>query len=119
MRVMVRKLYNDKARPFDYTRVKVAGYSVSAFAVGCVREGESGRQEHQGPLVPGPWAYAFPLCSVIDNYGGTGAEIARERAAGNVIDAKLGDVLVVDGRGYVITKGSNSDNIELVPEGGR
>jgi hypothetical protein len=118
MRVKVKRVYNDEMRPLagDYTRVKVAGYTVAAFAVGCVREGESGRKETHGPLVPGPWAYAFPLASVIDNYGGTAAVMARERAAGNVIDAKLGDVLIVEGRGYVIVKGSNSDNITLVPE---
>lgn len=37
------------------------------FMVGHVAEGDEGRQEHGGPMVPGPWAYAFGLCIAISD----------------------------------------------------
>lgn len=42
----------------------------------------TGRIEFGGPLVPGPVAYSFGLCVVIDNHGGTGAESERMQAEG-------------------------------------
>lgn len=44
-----------------------------------------------------PEAYAFGLCTVIDNYGGTGAEAARNRAAGTEHDVEIGDYVIFDG----------------------
>jgi hypothetical protein len=57
---------------------------------------------NQGPGMPrrpllAPEAYAFALSTCLDNYGGTGAEAARNRAAGIEHDVALGDVLVFDG----------------------
>jgi len=101
----------------ETTRLIVEGYRGSGFRVGLVPEGESGRQTHGGPNVPGPWAYAFPLCTVIDNAGGTAADIERERKAGLLVHAKVGEVLVIGKREYWIDKGSNRDNIALVPLG--
>jgi hypothetical protein len=55
------------------------------------------RRVHAGPLLPGPYAYLVPQCAVIDNYGGSGAEAARNRAAGLEFDAKAGDVWQLGG----------------------
>lgn len=65
---------------------------------------------NQGPGLPrrrldAPEAYAFALSVCLDNYGGTGAEAARNRAAGIEFDVEIGDVLVFDG----------ADAFEVVP----
>lgn len=62
-----------------------------------VPEGREGRREFGGPMVPGPWAAAFGLAGVIDNYGGTGAEIAREKAEGRYFAVEPGDRLLLPG----------------------
>lgn len=97
------------------TRLIVSGVRNSAgFMVGYISAGELARKVSFGPMVPGPWAYAFPLASVIDNHGGTGADIARERSAGTVVYAALGDVVSVEGLEYVILP-ENNDNIDFEP----
>jgi hypothetical protein len=86
-------------------KLRIAGAdqsSMSRWGIGAVPRGQSARQVDGGPLVPGPWAYLFQLASVIDNYGGSGAESARERAAGLQHDAKPGDVVRIDGNEYTI-----------------
>ncbi len=70
------------------------------FHIGHVAEGENGRQEYQGPLVPGPWAYGFELCTVIDNHGGSARENAEAKAAGRYLDVADGDVISVAGHRY-------------------
>ena len=73
------------------------------FGLGYVGPDGECRREHGGPIVPGPYAYAYGLCGVIDNHGGTGAEIARERAAGQVLEVEPGDVLVLpDGTAWTV-----------------
>ena len=67
------------------------------FGVGFVPEGDEGRKFMHGPMVPGPWAYAFGLCSVIDNHGGTGAERARNLKAKTEFDVAEGDKVEIDG----------------------
>jgi hypothetical protein len=49
------------------------------------------RREYRGPILPGPYAGLFAHCAVIDNYGGTGAESHRMRAAGLEFEARPGD----------------------------
>lgn len=44
-----------------------------------------------------PHAALYGLPSVIDNYGGTGAEIKRNREAGTEHDVAPGDLIVTDG----------------------
>ena len=61
----------------------------SGFGLGGVRRGDEGRQETGGPLVPGPWLYAYPLCTVLAGQYGTAAEIEAERAMGLVIEVEL------------------------------
>lgn len=96
------------------TRLIVAGISHgSGFQVGYVPAGESARKVYQGPLVPGPWAYAYPLCSVISTDGGTSAEMAREKAAGLLLHVALGDRIEVEGLAYAV-KATDRYNIELI-----
>lgn len=62
-----------------------------------------GRREHQGPILPGPFASMTPLPVVIDNAGGSGAERARLQAAGLEHDVTVGDRLLIDGVEYEIS----------------
>lgn len=59
--------------------------------LGIVPEGRSGRQVHQGPLVPGPWGYATAHALVIDNHGGSATE--REQAT----PVEAGEPLTIEG----------------------
>ena len=77
--------------------------SYSWSGLGYVAEGEVGRQESFGPLVPGPWAYGFPLSHVIDNHGGTGAEQARLRAQGLLFEVEGGELIEIDGTTYTVS----------------
>ena len=72
------------------------------FNVGHVPVGEESRKEFGGPMVPGPWAYTYGLCSVIDNHGGTGAEIAKAKDEGRGLEVKDGDLLRVAGHVYTV-----------------
>ena len=72
------------------------------FGLGFVPKGDEGRQVFQGEMVPGPWAYAFGLCSVIDNHGGTGAERQRNLEAGTEHDVEAGDTVIIDGNSYEV-----------------
>jgi len=82
--------------------VKHGSRTPRRYGIGGVPRGDSGRQEHGGPLVPGPWAFVFELGSTIDNAGGTGAEIQRNRAAGIEHDVQHGDFVRFDGCLYEI-----------------
>lgn len=85
------------------SRILIAGSPTAGF--GMLYQDETGtcRREHGKDPVPGPYAVAFGLAGAIDNYGGTGAEIAREDAAGHVIRAEIGDTLVTpDGHRFLI-----------------
>ena len=46
----------------DYTTLRTPH---GEYAVCFIPEGLSARKVHQGPLVPGPWAYSFGLPTVI------------------------------------------------------
>lgn len=72
------------------------------YGVGGIPEGASGRKVHEGPLVPGPWAYLYELATVLDNHGGTGAESTRMRAAGTEHVVAIGDAVCFDGCKYEI-----------------
>ena len=60
-----------------------------------------------GDLIPGPFAYAFPRCGVMDNHGGTPGMIQRQRDLndGTVIDAEIGDLIEVEGLFFEIRNG--------------
>ena len=60
------------------------------------------RREFQGPILPGPYAAPFGLATVIDNYGGTGAEIRRNEAAGLEHLVEEGDLVRIDGYTHTV-----------------
>lgn len=74
----------------------------TGYGLGAVPSGESARQEFGGPLIDGPWLYTFGLATTLAVGGGTGADIARERAAGQLIELEAGDRLRWDGRLYEV-----------------
>lgn len=92
------------------------------FGIGAVKEGDEARKVQDGPMVPGPWAYAYGLCAVIDNHGGTKAESDRMQESGQEVTVQIGDVVEVDGHRYTVqfsTTGTYVDrhNIVLVAAG--
>ena len=50
----------------------VLAFGDRTFHVGHIGEGEQSRQTHGGPMVPGPWAYAFSLPFAITQQGDLG-----------------------------------------------
>lgn len=52
----------------------------------------SGRREHGGPIIDEPFAACIQHCTVIDNYGGTGAELER-----NPLKLVIGSLVRVEG----------------------
>jgi hypothetical protein len=77
-------------------RVVVAGAENAAgYGIGMIPAGHEARQEYAGPMIPGPWAFVYGLAGVIDNHGGTGAEMARETAAGSLFHVEAGDTLIL------------------------
>jgi hypothetical protein len=62
-----------------------------------------GRLEFCGPLVKGPCAFLYGLCSVIDNRGGTGRLHREAEEAGLMFRAKDGDTFVMEGTEYTLT----------------
>ncbi len=49
------------------------------------------------PTAPGPYLGAYGLSACIDNHGGSRREIEEAKAAGLLVEAKLGDLLELDG----------------------
>jgi hypothetical protein len=80
---------------------------------GYVTPAGSARQVFQGELVPGPWAFGFPLSTVIDNYGGTAREAENNRIIGMEFDAEIGDKFIIDDRVYVLTDDERYDYPKL------
>lgn len=78
------------------------------FGVGAVPVGGTGRNE-RGIEQPGPWAYAFGLCTVIDN---NPERRQREYDADVIVDA--GTILMIDAKCYkvIVVRG---EFIELHP----
>lgn len=106
----------DKTRHYltsTYTRyrtvVTVADLSTTwanAWGFGHINRGEEGRQEHGGPMVPGPWAFAVPLAVVID--GGHSARRAEEaRRNGERKAMQEGDEVAIEGEVYRLRVGNN------------
>lgn len=72
-----------------------------------VPAGASARQEFQGPLVAGPWAHAFGLATVLtaDRSMSSGAEAARNSAAGTEHVVEVGDVVMIEGLAFEVASG--------------
>lgn len=104
-----------KGASYANNRVIVEG-ARATFTVGAVKRGEEARQVNQGPLVPGPWAYAFGNAVVIDNHGGSKRDIEKQRAEGVLVECKLTDTLIIHGDEYAISfadGGRDKHNIKL------
>lgn len=85
------------------SRLLVAGSNnMAGWGLGGWTEEGVGRLTHGADVVKGPQAYTFPMAAVIDNHGGTGAELAREREAGTLYEAADGDVVILPGASYKI-----------------
>ncbi len=72
--------------------VRIAG-TLYRHGIATIRRGDEGRQENDGPMVPGPWAYAFGLCTVISDPPSNTPEF---------IDVRDGEFLTIDGDVYLI-----------------
>lgn len=73
------------------------------FGLGYVDASGEARRTHGGPKLPGPYAYAFGIAGVIDNHGGTAAEIEKAEAEGLIVRCAVGDTLVMpDGERFLV-----------------
>jgi hypothetical protein len=106
---------SDRLAYWDVIILKVKGLNFAGFTLGFVPAGYAGRQHQGGPLVPGPWAYAFANSAVISDCGGTRDELDRAAAEGRLYHAELGDRLDIDGAVFEIQSPRNSNgNLSLV-----
>lgn len=100
------------------TRLMVNGQRGVGFGIGHVKPGESSRKFYGGPMVPGPWEFAYGLAAVIDNHGGTAREIEEAQAGGFLLVVSPGEeVSTEDGRRYRVefaNGGRDKHNVELV-----
>jgi hypothetical protein len=64
------------------------------FGVGAVPRGSAGRQVHKGPLVDGPWAYAYgmPVCIVAD----PAARARDKQERDDALRVEAGDEIEID-----------------------
>jgi len=62
--------------------------------IAVIRRGDEGRQVDGGPMVPGPWAFAFGLCTVLSD-----TPIDHDP----ILDVEDGDLLVIEGDTYKLT----------------
>jgi len=92
--------------------LRVTNWTFSRFHIGAVPAGQSDRQAANGPLVDGPWAYAYGAAVVLNNQGGSGAESERKLAEGTEHLVALGDHVIIDGIEYKIEEDFNR-NIKL------
>lgn len=111
-------------RVVETLRVLGTGYRPEhgdRFGVIFVPVGCEARKDHGGPMVPGPWASAHGLCTVVDNFGGTAREAADRVAAGLEHVVNVGDVVEIEGERYTVelwkrgTAWIDRHNIMLVP----
>lgn len=72
------------------------------FNVGHVPKGEADRQVTHGPLVPGPWAYAFGLCTFISDSGSSADELDQAKAENRHLEVADGDLIEVAGNVYKV-----------------
>jgi hypothetical protein len=87
-------------RPYQETELRTQDIKFKGrrFFVGAVARGGEGRQEHQGPMVPGPWAYA----------GATGIVLAAHPLPEKpYVEVAEGDLLEIDGDLYLVSDARN------------
>ena len=71
-------------------------------AVSYVPPGEEGRKVHGGPMVPGPWAKTFGLCSVIHNGSSESKANEAKNKAARTVEVSDGDEISIDGNRYSV-----------------
>lgn len=117
--------YVQRVHPLDdgsYVRLMVEGHEGVGFGLTAVDED---LHYNLGPglgTASGPYVGAYGLAGVIDNRGGTAREIDEARASGRLIEARVGDLLEVDGRLWRIdwyrrASWVDRHNVELHPAG--
>lgn len=82
---------------------------IERHGLGWVSRGDEARQVTHGPMVPGPWAYAYGLSTVIDNNGGSGRESQEALEAKTEHWFNYGDFIEINGIIYVIVKAPNQN----------
>lgn len=92
------ELTPDTTRWYDDTNsyAETVAFNGRRWGIGEVPPGVEHRKEYRGPLVPGPWAFAFELATVISDPPPppeTRVEVAKC------------DVLVLSGRPYRVSEG--------------
>ena len=81
--------------------------------VGAVPRGAEGRKVQDGPMVAGPWAYAYGLSSCLSSSAAMREQDAARRATDVVVTD--GTRLLIDGVSYTV-KIVRREYIELVPD---
>lgn len=71
------------------------------FHVCAVPRGQEARQEQGGPLIPGPWAFAFGKATCLTDNRATQERDAKERA--EAVEIEEGSVLRIDGCDYRVS----------------
>lgn len=82
------------------------------FGVGAIPRGQSGRKEHGGAMVEGPWAFAFGLASVLSASKAMRERDAAQRAQDIVVED--GSELLIDGVWYTV-RVERREFIKLIP----
>lgn len=83
--------------------------------LGWIEKGDDGRRVQGGPMVPGPWAFAFGLSTSItsDPRSGTGYEAKTGREAGTEFPVRDGDLLLIDGSVYEVETFRHEEYVNL------
>jgi hypothetical protein len=104
-------------RPGELGIIIVDGVGgLAGHSIGFIPEGHEAVQEYGAPAVPGPWAYAFANCSIMDEQGGTLGEVFRAFINDNrVYRTHIGGILDIEGVRFIVHR-ANNDNIRLVRE---
>jgi len=86
------------------TRVLVTGSNARfGWHFGFMPRGKSGRKVMNGPLVEGPWAYAFAEAATLSGDGrGTAWEMEQEKVRGTLYSTTADEVVEIDGTRYLV-----------------
>lgn len=112
--------YVDRVKPDMHADVRLMVEGTKSVGFGLVAtDADLHRNLGPGlPTAPGVYLGAYGLAACIDNHGGSGREIAEAKAAGLLVEAKLGDLLELDGNLWEIQladNGRDRHNLTLRP----
>jgi len=97
--------------------IRIMGRTLSRFGLCFVPNGSQCRKVCGGPLVPGPWAFHYQLCTVMASNPKYGSgEVSKERVAKGLEHwVSLGDHIKINNLVYRIDACSlNKDDITLI-----